>query len=222
VSVTDWHPDYDWLLLGAPGSRMHADLIQWRANTLGLHDFLPDFHRLQVESWLWRAWCDARITGPTFDIGADTPRRWMSQPPCYYVTFGERDCDVTGDLMTMTDTIPAGSVDTVICTEVLEHVAKPWLAVAEMHRVLRPGGRLFVTAPFFWPEHGRDGLYRDYWRFTKDGWESLLSDFTSVDIQAIAWTREGEWLYHMMRQHEAWGLAGCVTATSGYLVEAVR
>ncbi|MEI8179990.1 class I SAM-dependent methyltransferase [Aestuariivirga sp.] len=35
---------------------------------------------------------------------------------------------------------PANSCDAVLCTEVLEHVANPELLVAEMMRVLRPGG----------------------------------------------------------------------------------
>jgi SAM-dependent methyltransferase len=221
MSVTDWHPDYDWLLLGAPGSRMHFDLVEWRTTTPDLHDFLPDFHRLQVESWLWKAWDDGAVTGTVYDIGADTPRRWMAVAGrVYYTTFGERDADRIGDITAMD--LPSASVDTIICTEVLEHVAQPWVAIAEMHRVLRPGGRLFVTSPFFWPEHGRDGLYQDYWRFTRDGWTSLLSAFEVVTIQSIAWTREGEWLYHLLRQHECWGLAGLVSASTGYMVEAVR
>ena len=39
------------------------------------------------------------------------------------------------------------SFDVVVCLEVLEHLFHPELAVAEMARVLRPGGRLIVTVP---------------------------------------------------------------------------
>ena len=38
-------------------------------------------------------------------------------------------------------------VDIVLCTEVLEHVPDPALAIREMTRLLKPGGRLLLTAP---------------------------------------------------------------------------
>ncbi|HWJ97854.1 MAG TPA: glycosyltransferase [Acidimicrobiales bacterium] len=37
--------------------------------------------------------------------------------------------------------------DVVLCSEVLEHVADDAAALAELHRVLRPGGRLLVSVP---------------------------------------------------------------------------
>ena len=39
------------------------------------------------------------------------------------------------------------SFDVILCTEVLEHVPEPILALKEMARILKPGGRLFLTAP---------------------------------------------------------------------------
>jgi SAM-dependent methyltransferase len=37
------------------------------------------------------------------------------------------------------------------CSEVLEHLFDPAFALREMHRIMRPGGRLLVTVPY----HGR-------------------------------------------------------------------
>lgn len=58
---------------------------------------------------------------------------------------------------------PSASFDTVISCETIEHVPDPALAVRELARVLRPGGRLFLTTPNYL---GTTGLYRGYLRLT--------------------------------------------------------
>jgi len=47
---------------------------------------------------------------------------------------------------------PDGSFDTVIASEVLEHIPNDADAIAEIARVVRPGGRVAVTVPRWWPE----------------------------------------------------------------------
>lgn len=42
---------------------------------------------------------------------------------------------------------PDASMDVILCTEVLEHVPEPIEALREMARLLKPGGRMFLTAP---------------------------------------------------------------------------
>lgn len=44
--------------------------------------------------------------------------------------------------------VPDTSFDNVLCTEVLEHVPDPVVALREIARILKPGGRLILTAPF--------------------------------------------------------------------------
>ena len=52
---------------------------------------------------------------------------------------------VEGDLEAMP--FPDGAFGTIVCTEVLEHVPDPSTALAEIRRVLRPGGTLIGSVP---------------------------------------------------------------------------
>lgn len=40
------------------------------------------------------------------------------------------------------------SLDAILCTEVIEHVVDPMAVLSEFHRLLKPGGKLLLTAPF--------------------------------------------------------------------------
>src|SRR5919108_4065831 len=71
-----------------------------------------------------------------------------------------------------------GSFDTVVSFEVLEHVTDPRQMVAELQRVLRPGGRIILTTPFLWGEHCQP---HDYFRFTLYGLKRLFED-TGLDV----------------------------------------
>jgi SAM-dependent methyltransferase len=52
--------------------------------------------------------------------------------------------------------------DVVIAAEVLEHIDEDSMAIAELHRVLRPGGLIAVTVPRWWPEQVCWALSREY------------------------------------------------------------
>ena len=62
---------------------------------------------------------------------------------------------VRGDLYDLD--IPGGSVDAALLQEVIEHLHEPGAAVAEIHRVLRPGGKLIVVFP-------NDRTWKFVWR----------------------------------------------------------
>lgn len=57
---------------------------------------------------------------------------------------------------------PDGAFDRVIAAEILEHVPEDWRAMAEIARVLRPGGIAAVTVPAWLPERVCWALSREY------------------------------------------------------------
>ena len=73
-----------------------------------------------------------------------------------------------------------GTFDTVISTQMLEHVRKPEVVVYEMSRVLKPDGILILSAPMTWPLHEEP---YDFYRYTLHGLRHLLeeADFEILD-----------------------------------------
>ena len=63
------------------------------------------------------------------------------------------------------------------CDAVLEHVRHPERVMAEIHRVLVPGGYAHLVTPFCHPVHEYP---RDYRRFTLDGLKELASPLEPV------------------------------------------
>lgn len=101
---------------------------------------------------------------------------YVSQDFCQYEGIGDGKGLQTGqwdtskiDLICDIASIPQpdASFDAILCSEVLEHVPDPLRAVAEFSRLLKPGGKLILTAPFvswvhFAPYHFSSGFSR-YW-----------------------------------------------------------
>lgn len=88
------------------------------------------------------------------------------------------------DIIAPIDALPVadGSFEAALATQVLEHVARPGAALGELHRVLAPGGRLWLTTPFLWELHEEPN---DFFRYTGHGMTVLLEDagFTDVSTQ---------------------------------------
>lgn len=81
-----------------------------------------------------------------------------------------------------------GEFETILCTEMLEHLCNPFKGIEEMARVLRTGGKLILTTRFIYPIHESP---HDYFRFTKYGLQKLLEPyFMEIQIEEEAGTIE--------------------------------
>lgn len=79
------------------------------------------------------------------------------------------------------------SVDTVLSLELLEHVLRPHAVVAELGRILKPGGTVIVSVPSTVPRHDD----HDFWRFTAEGLNQLCSDvFPNGEVEVFGGTFE--------------------------------
>jgi SAM-dependent methyltransferase len=74
------------------------------------------------------------------------------------------------------------SFDNVICVEVLEHAADPQLLLAEISRVLKDRGMIFLTVPWAARRHH---IPYDFHRFTRERLEILFSGsgFCQIEIK---------------------------------------
>jgi SAM-dependent methyltransferase len=70
------------------------------------------------------------------------------------------------------------SLDVVICTQMIEYVTDPAALAKEIHRVLRPGGSLFLSAPSIFPRDSE----QDRWRFFPVALRQLFSQFSEVEV----------------------------------------
>lgn len=92
--------------------------------------------------------------------------------------------DLCGDAQSLP--LRSASIDTVLATELLEHVRDPGAVVGEIARVLRPGGIVLCTAPFVYPVHERD----DYYRYAPRGVATLLErhGLEVIEVRSLSGT----------------------------------
>ncbi len=93
------------------------------------------------------------------------------------------DVDVIADAHTLTDpitgTFAPGSFDAVIAVSVWEHLARPWIAAAQVAAVLAPGGIAYIGTHQSFPLHGYP---EDWFRFSREALALLFTDAGMVDI----------------------------------------
>lgn len=121
-----------------------------------------------------RAAAEEFARGRLLDAGAGRGAyREMLTPLCdRYESLDVTDAyhpDYVADLQ---DTkLPGEQYDTIFCTQVIHHLPDPARAIAEMARMLKPGGRLILSVPHLAWLHNEP---HDYWRFTPHSLRVLL------------------------------------------------
>ena len=132
------------------------------------------------------------VRGEVVDVGCGAqPYRGLFGPAANYrgidvsaakSNFGYEIPDTTyfeGNIWPVADK----SVDFLLCTETMEHVADPIQFLAEAARCVKPGGRILVTTPFSARWHY---IPHDYWRYTPSCLARLFAQAGFVKTEVYA------------------------------------
>ena len=138
-----------------------------------------------------------RVEGPVLEIGSkdygstSSFRDFYSGAEYVGVDMSEgKGVDVVADLTKSVGPLKESYFDLGICCSVLEHVEKPWLFAANLTRLIRPGGKLYMSVPWVWRYHAYPD---DYFRFSHRGVISLFDEFTWTSIYYSS-TAPGEFI----------------------------
>lgn len=138
------------------------------------------------KEWLRSTLANIEAGSRILDAGAG---QLANKPFCAHLDYVSQDfCDYEGvgneqglqhenwntdgiDIRSDITAIPEAdhSFDTILCSEVLEHVPYPEKALQELTRLLKPGGNLILTAPFcslthFAPYHFSSGFNQYFYQ----------------------------------------------------------
>lgn len=127
----------------------------------------------------------ANLRGDLLDVGAGRARRYQSE--CINVSSyktmdhdGEWKPDIIGSAEAIP--VPDASFDSILCTQVFEHLPHPHIAIKELARVLRPGGQVLFTVPQMNELHE---MPNDFFRYTSEGLRTLFMEagFEILDME---------------------------------------
>lgn len=91
------------------------------------------------------------------------------------------------DALASADALPFAddTFDAIICSEVLEHARHPERCIAELKRVCRPDGLIYISTPFCFPEHG---VPYDFQRLTQYFYKDVFKNDEIVTLEATTST----------------------------------
>jgi SAM-dependent methyltransferase len=117
------------------------------------------------------------VRGRVLDFGNRNYQKLFD--PASIQSYDVMDLSRTGESTIVGDiqdcpSIPNESFDTIICTQVLEHVFSSQKALDQIYRILAPGGVLLLAVPFYGFLHGAP---EDYWRFSPSALRQLMARY---------------------------------------------
>jgi SAM-dependent methyltransferase len=74
------------------------------------------------------------------------------------------------------------SLGSIIALEVIEHVSRIWELSSVFAELLKPGGWLFLSTPYYFFRHAP---FPDYWRISEDGLRLLFGDRFDIQIAPL-------------------------------------
>ena len=74
------------------------------------------------------------------------------------------------------------SADAIICTQVIEHVARPWQIFSEISRILKPGSIAMVSSAWLFAYHPEP---RDYFRYSRHAYASFAQEYKLTLCETI-------------------------------------
>ncbi len=125
----------------------------------------------------------ALLRQPAFDgriIGLDLSRRMLREAVRKTAQFADRLTYIWQDARRLP--FDDDTFDAVTCLEALEFTPNPRAVLAELVRVLRPGGVLLLTNRV-----GRDAKFLPGRAFPRDEFEQVLNEFSLEEIKVRSW-----------------------------------
>lgn len=123
-----------------------------------------------------------KLEGEIIEIGGTGNYKNFANPKSRYILSNITPKEGYLYLDAMNMSIPDNSVDNFMAISVLEHIPDPWKAIKEIHRTLKPGGRLLIAVPFIYPFHADPS---DFFRYSDKGLAVLLKDFKIIHAEAL-------------------------------------
>lgn len=124
-----------------------------------------------------------QTSGRVLDIGSGLSRGYEGLFKPYVAEYlcldrnPEHNVDICSDCYNIP--LANESIDTIVSTQVLEHLDTPMKMLQESHRILKSGGMAIMTIPMAWGLHEEP---YDFYRYTKYGIEHLFAEAGYVDI----------------------------------------
>lgn len=171
--------------------------MQYTNNILSV--FVNPFAIIRIGLYNHISLLSNELNGKVLDIGCGTkPYKHLFKNIKEYIGVdlkisGNRDKQRDIDIFYNGKVLPFEneSIDNVFSSETFEHIFNIEEIIQEIHRVLKPGGKLLTTTPFCWPEHEIPYDYARYSSFAlvhlykKYGFEIITNQKSGSFIAAL-------------------------------------